>query len=227
MQTPEARVPIALLSQTGELSRHLREALASAGAPIVYETPAAQLDRDALEQSGARVVIVNLDAEVDAHLDEVYALLGDDRYNVIFNEAQVSAQLSGWEQARWARHLAAKIVGGANTDPPRPAGAEPVPTRAPVAVVPVPVEAPPAPPAPRAPAMPLDVSAAQPKVDVEIPESIGSGLDLTEFAARRRHLPSRPATISRRPTACSISRPALCARSCRCVCYRRHGHHIG
>ena len=121
---------IALLSQAGESGRHLRDALAGSGTPIVYEAQATELDLDALERSGARVVVVNLDADVEAHLDEVYSLLDDDRYNVIFNEAQVSSQLSGWEQARWARHLAAKILGTENTDPPRPAGAEPVPQRA-------------------------------------------------------------------------------------------------
>lgn len=131
MPTPEAKTSIALLSQAGESGRHLRDALVGSGAPIVYEAQAAELDRDALEKSGARVVIVNLDTEVEAHLDEVYSLLGDDRYNVIFNEAQVSSQLSGWEQARWARHLAAKILGAENVDPPRPEGAEPVPRRAP------------------------------------------------------------------------------------------------
>ncbi|MEZ5462577.1 chemotaxis protein CheB [Dokdonella sp.] len=120
---------IALLSQAGESGRHLRDALAGSGTPIVYEAQATELDRDALEKSGARVVVVNLDADVEAHLDEVYSLLDDDRYNVIFNEAQVSSQLSGWEQARWARHLAAKILGTENADPPRPAGAEPVPQR--------------------------------------------------------------------------------------------------
>ncbi|MCW5567595.1 MAG: chemotaxis protein CheB [Dokdonella sp.] len=124
---PESSVPIALLSQVGESSRHVREALAGAGTPIVYEANAAALDRDALEASGARVVVVNLDGDVEAQLDEVYALLDDDRYKVIFNEAQVSLQLAGWEQARWARHLAAKVLGAEHADPPRPADAEPVP----------------------------------------------------------------------------------------------------
>lgn len=126
----ENTMPIALLSQAGESGRHLRDALAASGTPIVYESQAAEFDREALEQSGARVVVVNLDPEAEAHLDDVYALLDDARYNVIFNEAQVSSQLSGWEQARWARHLAAKILGSANADPPRPEGAEPVPQRA-------------------------------------------------------------------------------------------------
>ncbi|MFZ1837540.1 MAG: hypothetical protein WAU20_02285, partial [Dokdonella sp.] len=132
---PENTMPIALLSQAGDSGRHLRDALAASGTPIVYECQAAEFDREALEQSGARVVVVNLDPEVEAHLDDVYALLDDDRYNVIFNEAQVSSQLSGWEQARWARHLAAKILGSSDADPPRPEGAEPVPQRSPVAVV--------------------------------------------------------------------------------------------
>ena len=128
-------MPIALLSQAGESGRHLREALADCGTPIVYESQAAEFDREALEKSGARVVVVNLDPEVEAHLDDVYALLDDDRYNVIFDESQVSSQLAGWEQARWARHLAAKILGTENADPPRPEGAEPVPQRIPSAAL--------------------------------------------------------------------------------------------
>ena len=160
MPTPDPTMSIALLSQAGESGRHLREALLGSGAPIVYEAQAAELDRDALERSGARVVVVNLDTEVEAHLDEVYSLLGDERYNVIFNEAQVSSQLSGWEQARWARHLAAKILGTENADPPRPEGAEAVPQPAPRA----PVEAKP------------DVPAA---AVGEVEPTVGSELDST------------------------------------------------
>ena len=131
MHNAEANTNVALLYQTPELGRHLRDALASLGTPIVYESATDHLDPGALEESGARVVIVNLDPEVEAHLDEVYGLLENDRYSVVFNDAQVSSGLSGWDQARWARHLAAKILGGANIDPPRPEGAEAIPTPAP------------------------------------------------------------------------------------------------
>lgn len=172
MSTPESRVPIALLSQIGESSRHIREALASAGTPIVYEANAAELDRDALDASGARVVVVNLDGDVDAQLDEVYALLGDDQYNVIFNEAQVSVQLSGWEQARWARHLASKILGAGNAEPPRPADAEPVP---------VPVRA--------APAVEVEVAAPAEPVALDLaaieaePPAPAAEIDLAGFGS--------------------------------------------
>ena len=127
MPNLQANTAVALVCEARDLGRHLRDALASMGTPIVYEATPAELDLAALEKSGARVVVVNLDAEVEAHLDEVYGLLEDDRYCVVFNDASASSSLSGWDQARWARHLAAKIVGNANIDPPRPIGAEAVP----------------------------------------------------------------------------------------------------
>jgi CheB methylesterase len=127
----DERVSVALLYQTSQLEGHLKEALKELGAAVVYEALTAQMDRDALEGSGAHVVIVNLDPEIESHLDEVYDLLDDERYNVVFNDAQVSSGLSGWEQARWSRHLAAKIMGRPEvTDPPRPPGAEAPPSPA-------------------------------------------------------------------------------------------------
>ena len=124
---PDTNVAIALLYEEQELGRHLRDALTSLGTPIVYEAAPANLDLAALANSGARVVIVNLDPEVEAHLDDVYGLLDDDRYSVVFNDAQASSSLSGWDAARWARHLASKILVDADIDPPRPEGAEAVP----------------------------------------------------------------------------------------------------
>lgn len=183
---PENTMPIALLSQAGDSGRHLRDALAASGTPIVYECQAAEFDREALEQSGACVVVVNLDPEVEAHLDDVYALLDDDRYNVIFNEAQVSSQLSGWEQARWARHLAAKILGSTDADPPRPEGAEPVPQRSPAALVAEAAQAPQAADIPRAAELAESTIDAIASVDADTAHSAAMELDsvieIDEFA---------------------------------------------
>lgn len=126
-------IPIALLYESREGGEHLRSALAALGASVVYEATAAELDRERLAGSRASVVVVNLDEDDDPALDAVYGLLDDARWRVVFNDGQVSGGLSGWDQARWARHLAAKIFGD-DIDPPRPADAEPVPSRAPVAV---------------------------------------------------------------------------------------------
>ena len=131
MRNTQSNVAVALLYQTQELGRHMRDALSSLGTPIVYEAATDHLDSAALHDSGARVVVVNLDPAVEAHLDEVYGLLENDRYSVVFNDAQVTSGLSGWDQARWVRHLAAKILGDVDIDPPRPEGAETIPARQP------------------------------------------------------------------------------------------------
>ena len=72
MPNTESNTAVALVSQAKDLGRHLRDALTSMGTPIVYEAAPADLDLAALENSGARVVVVNLDSEVEEHLDEVY-----------------------------------------------------------------------------------------------------------------------------------------------------------
>jgi len=137
-------VAVALLYESSTRTDHLRETLTALGAPIVYEAAAAALDREALARSQANVVIVNLEDEDSADLDGVYELLDDARYKVVFNDSGVSSELSGWDQARWMRHLAAKVLGEGDLDPPRPADAEPVPLRARVApMAEAPVAAPP------------------------------------------------------------------------------------
>jgi len=164
-----ATVPVALLYQGDNLGGHLKEALRDLGADIVYESLASNLDRDALEGCGARIVVFNLDSESDAQIDYVYDVLDEGDYEVVFNDADASAQLSGSDQARWARHLAAKILNKPEIAvPARPVWAESVPTRtqrsaAAATVSPIaprqPVPAAPAPPSPVAATMSLEESA--------------------------------------------------------------------
>ena len=122
---------VALLSDKPTRNEHLRAALGALGATVAYESVADTFDRDALERSGARVVIVNLDDGDNSEFDAVYDLLDDDRYRVLINDGGVSSALSGWDQARWMRHLGAKIFGNADIHPPRPPHAEAVPETAP------------------------------------------------------------------------------------------------
>lgn len=117
---------VALLHEGPEPSTHLRDALERAGVPVVYEGDVHDCQLDAIAASGATVVVINL-GDSDAGMDAVEPLLGDPRFQVVFDEGAVSGRLEGWDQARWARHLAAKIAGRADASPPRPAGAEAVP----------------------------------------------------------------------------------------------------
>ncbi|GAB3031732.1 hypothetical protein GCM10027285_13150 [Oleiagrimonas citrea] len=114
---------VALLFEDADLSAHLREALRNAGARIVHEGPATKATREDLAGKGAEVVVVNLDAAVEEHLDALYEIFDEDRQRIVFNEAETSSGLSGWDQARWARHLAAKLLNAHDVDPPRPAEA--------------------------------------------------------------------------------------------------------
>ena len=130
MSKPSQGVAIALLCEQRESGEHLREMMTALDVSIVYESTVSGFDQGALADSRAKVVVVNLDGEDDPAFDAVSTLLDDDRYEVIFNDAEVSRGLSGWDQARWVRHLAAKISGAADIDPPRPPGAEAVPVAA-------------------------------------------------------------------------------------------------
>ena len=125
----ERRVPIALLYQAVALHEHLKRALTDLGAQVVYETETSKFDRESLASSGARVVVINLDPQVEEDIEQLDDLLVDDELMVVFNDGEVSSRLEGWDAARWARHLATKILGNEDTNPPRPPGAEAIPVK--------------------------------------------------------------------------------------------------
>ena len=112
---------VALLFADAELGAHLREALQALSARIVHEGPADAVRREDL--AAAEVVVVNLDATVEDNFEQLYEVLDESRQRVVFNDAAASRGLSGWDRARWARHLAAKLLDAGDVDPPRPAGA--------------------------------------------------------------------------------------------------------
>lgn len=114
---------VALLGRDDGARRQLRDALQELGASIAFEgEPSAAPGPSAL--GGAlNVVIVNLEEGLDDTLDHLQAVLDDPEINVVFNDADVSRSLEGWDLARWARHLAAKVLGHGETMPPVPEGA--------------------------------------------------------------------------------------------------------
>lgn len=185
MNVPDATMSVALLSDKPTRNEHLRAALDALGATVAYESVADTFDRDALERSGARVVIVNLDDGDNSEFDAVYDLLDDDRYRVLINDGGVSSALSGWDQARWMRHLGAKIFGNAEIHPPRPANAQAIPDAAPVDVPEVAADAGIARDAEAAPAAAdaLDVAADEFTIDMP-PAQAARGLEMPAPAAQ-------------------------------------------
>jgi len=144
----EKVVAVALLFDDVELGSHLRAALSEHGARIAHEGPVSSFDVVKLREAGVNVLVVNLDDSVDdAALDLIYELGAAGDIPVVFNDAQASRHLDGWDRARWARHLAAKTLKSDAIDPPRPEHARAVetplaqpvvpPSAAPVAAEPV------------------------------------------------------------------------------------------
>lgn len=130
-------IRIALVFQQDEGTQNLRTALANAGVIVAVESRASALDPTVVFASDVDAIVVNLDAELEELLDEVTDALDSAVQPVIYNDPAASSDLSGWDRARWLRHLSAKLKGQTNVTPPPPPGAEAIPV--PVAKV---VEAP-------------------------------------------------------------------------------------
>ncbi len=111
---------IALLFDDTALVAQLREALGACGGRIVHEGSIAGVSRDLLRELDADVLVINLDDAAAEALDRLYALIDGERPRLVFNDAAASAALVGWDRARWARHLAAKVMQSGEVDPPRP-----------------------------------------------------------------------------------------------------------
>ena len=116
----EAQPAVALLFDDAELGGHLRQVLQEHGARIVHEGNVAGFDAALLSQLDPDVLVVNLDEEDDAAFDRLMEMIEGDRPRLVFNDARASRALSGWDRARWARHLAVKVLVSGDVDPPRP-----------------------------------------------------------------------------------------------------------
>lgn len=116
-QAQPARPRIALVFGDAASASHLREAV-KGHTDIVYDTAAADFDAMRLADSHATAALVNLDGA--AWLDTIEAKLNEAGVVVVFNDPEISRGLEGWAQARWLRHLTAKLSGSSDFDPPRP-----------------------------------------------------------------------------------------------------------
>lgn len=117
----DSGVRVALLARAGESRDQLRTALKDLGAELVCEGDPSELNPADVGGLNPRVMIVSLEPATEAALDKFDDLLGSAKIEVIYDDAEASAQLSGWDLNRWARHLASKII-GSDLMPPVPDG---------------------------------------------------------------------------------------------------------
>lgn len=105
----------------------LRDILGAGGAHVAIAGALSEIELSGLKDKGVDCLLVNLEPDIADFSEQLERLLQVD-VPVVFNEAEVSRQLGGWDQARWARHLIAKIRGISDVLPPPPAvsGGDPI-----------------------------------------------------------------------------------------------------
>lgn len=118
----EAGLRVALLAREGQARERLREALHEAGASVVAVVDPASAGPDAVASADPQGLLVALEPAIEDSLDAWEPLLSDPSLIVIFDEAELAAVRSGWDAARWIRHLRAKLQ---RHDDVLPSGAEP------------------------------------------------------------------------------------------------------
>ena len=106
-----SRLKVALLARAGEAREQLKRAITDLGAQLVVEADPNDLSAGALAAAGATTVLVSVEPAVEAALDRLEDDLLASSLNVMYDEAETTAKLGGWDLNRWARHLAAKLLG--------------------------------------------------------------------------------------------------------------------
>lgn len=118
----DAGVRVALLARAGKARDQLHRALSEAGAVIVAEGDPSELDPAEVAGRNPGVYLVSLEPAIETALDRFDELLAADGVEVMFDDAEVTARLDGWDLNRWARHLASKLLGSEGL-PPAPSDA--------------------------------------------------------------------------------------------------------
>ncbi len=109
---------VVLLARAGKAADHLAEAVRQAGAELLVAIDPVNADEPALRALNPQAVLVALEPSIEPMLDKLEGLLSDPALTVIYDEADVAAHRSGWDAARWARHLSAKLRHDSNVLPP-------------------------------------------------------------------------------------------------------------
>jgi chemosensory pili system protein ChpB (putative protein-glutamate methylesterase) len=78
----------------------------------------AETDAPSVRAAGAQALLIALEPAVEDALDRYDAVLAEPGRLVIYDEVALAARREGWDAARWARHLAAKLGGHADVLPP-------------------------------------------------------------------------------------------------------------
>ena len=113
---------VLVLARAGAARDRTEAALRQVGAELAGLLDPAVADDAQIRAAAPDALLVVLDPAAEAALEKLDATLADPSLLVLFDEAEVAARRDGWEAARWARHLAAKLQGHRDVLPAPPGG---------------------------------------------------------------------------------------------------------
>ena len=119
-----ARKRVVVLTRPGSARDRTGAAIAEAGADVVAVLDPAVATEAEVRDAKPDAVLVILDPATEQALQKFDGVLGDPGLEIMFEDAEVAAKREGWEAARWARHLGAKLYGHGDVLP-RAKGASP------------------------------------------------------------------------------------------------------
>ncbi|MFT4180227.1 MAG: chemotaxis protein CheB [Thermomonas sp.] len=105
------RKRVVVLARAGAARERTEAAVAQAGAELAASLDAATAGEADIRAASPDALLIVLDPVAEQALDRLDALLADPSIDVMFDDADIAARRDGWEAARWARHLAAKLHG--------------------------------------------------------------------------------------------------------------------
>ncbi|TYT23098.1 chemotaxis protein CheB [Luteimonas viscosa] len=109
MAATDAAPRVALLARAGEACDRISGALREAGADVVLVADPLLADPEQVRHATPQAILVALDPAIEDAIDLYADVFADPGYMVIFEEAEQAAQRTGWDAARWLRHLSAKL----------------------------------------------------------------------------------------------------------------------
>ena len=113
-----ARKRVVVLTRPGSARERTGAAIAEAGADVVAVLDPAVATEAEVRDAKPDAVLVILDPATEHALQKFDGVLGDPGLEIMFEDAEVAAKREGWEAARWARHLGAKLYGHGDVLPP-------------------------------------------------------------------------------------------------------------
>ena len=101
---------VIVMGREGQARDQLISALAELGMTPVWVGKPVQTNPEQLGELNPNRVIVSLEPSIEPELEPYSDFLSQPSVMVLYDDAETTRTLSGWDLQRWARHMAAKLL---------------------------------------------------------------------------------------------------------------------